>query len=91
MRRWNIGIISTDYDLKEERRLISSLLDKYPEINVLAFERPDYPVEPFMHSHDACLNAVDLMDIAFIVINKRYGGLYIGDSSISITYAEVEK
>ena len=91
MRRWNIGIISTDYDLKEERRLISSLLDKYPEINVLSFERPDYPVEPFMHSHDACLNAVDLMDIAFIVINKRYGGLYIGDSSISITYAEIEK
>ena len=37
MRRWNIGIISTDYDLKEERRLISSLLDKYPEINVLVY------------------------------------------------------
>lgn len=53
MRRWNIGIISTDYDLKDERRMISTFLDKYPEINVLAFERPDYPVDPYVHSHDA--------------------------------------
>ena len=91
MRRWNIGIISTDYDLKDERRMISTFLDKYPEINVLAFERPDYPVDPYVHSHDACLNVIDLMDIAFVIINKRYGGLYIGDNNVSITYAEIEK
>lgn len=91
MKRWNIGIISTDYDLKDERWFISTFLDKYPEINVMAFERPDYPVDPYVHSHDACLNVIDLIDIAFVIINKRYGGLYIGDSSVSITYAEIEK
>ena len=91
MRRWNIGIISTDYDLKEERGLIAAFLEKYSEINVLAFERPDYPVDPYVHSHDACLNVIDLMDIAFVIINKRYGGLYIGNNSVSITYAEIEK
>lgn len=91
MKRWNIGIISTDYDLKNERRLISTFLDKYSEINVIAFERSDYPVDPYVHSHDACLNVIDLIDIAFVIINRRYGGLYIGDNSISITYAEIEK
>lgn len=91
MRQWNIGIISTDYDLKKERGIIASFLEKYPEINVLAFERPDYPVDPHVHSHDACLNVVDLMDIAFVIINKRYGGFYIGDQNISITHAEIQK
>lgn len=91
MRQWNIGIISTDYDLKKERNIIASFLEKYKEINILAFERPNYPVDPHVHSHEACLNVVDLMDIAFIIINKRYGGFYIGDNNISITHAEIEK
>lgn len=91
MKRWNIGIISTDYDLREERQFIAEFLDRYSEINVLAFERPGYPVDPYVHSHDACLNVIDLIDIAFIIINRRYGGLYVGDNSISITQAEIEK
>lgn len=91
MERWNIGIVSTDYDLKEERAIIAKLLEQFQEINVIAFERTDYPVNPHVHSHDACLSAIDLMDIAFVIINQRFGGIYIGNSEYSITGAEIEK
>ena len=95
MDKWNIGIISTDYDLKEERKTLIGLLENYKETFTLAFEKNDYPVEAGLHSHDVCLSVVDYMDIAFVIINKRYGGLYVGDSvgnaGVSITYAEFKR
>lgn len=87
---WKISIISTDYDLHECRSSISTaLINK--GYGVIAFERPDYPYEPDLHSHDVCLNALQQCDIAILLIDKRYGGLYVGNTNISITEAEYDK
>ena len=92
MDKWNIGIISTDYDLKKERKILIDFLEKYDKVFTLAFEKDNYPVEAGLHSHDACLAVADCIDIAFVIINKRYGGLYVGNTDrnqkISITKAE---
>lgn len=43
--RWVLGILSTDYDLRDYRRAI---IERLAETNVCvsAFEQPDFPVEP---------------------------------------------
>ena len=84
---WSISIISTDYDLNDIRCEVANQLCE-SGFKVLAFETPDFPVEPFVHSHDACLNALDEADIVVLIIDKRYGGLYVSSKDISITEQE---
>lgn len=86
-RPWVISVLSTDYDLHEHRQAIITELQK-KNVRVSAFELPDFPVEVDIHSHDSCLIALDRIDIALLVIDKRYGGIYIGDSKCSITETE---
>ncbi len=74
---WIISVLSTDYDLKDYRKSIISML-KEKGFEVSAFELPEFPVEPDRHSHDSCLDALDRVDIALVIINKRCGGLYCG-------------
>lgn len=89
--KWVVGVISTDYDLKEERKKIIEMLDKLG-FRVSAFERPDFPIEPNRHSHDVCLDAIDRLDIVVLIVNKRYGGFYVGnDLRLSITEEEFIK
>lgn len=89
--KWVVGVISTDYDLKEERKKIVEMLDNLG-FRVSAFERPDFPVEPNRHSHDVCLDAIDRLDIVVLIVNKRYGGFYVGnDLKLSITEEEFVK
>lgn len=84
---WIFGILSTDYDLHDVRQeLISMLKDK--GVLVSAFETPDFPAEPDMHSHASCLSAVTRLDVAIILIDKRYGGQFFGAPDISITEKE---
>lgn len=84
---WIIGVISTDYDLHEHRIAVISKL-KSNGVTVSAFETPDFPVEPDIHSHENCLVALQRTDIAIIIIDKRYGGIFYNDSSVSITEKE---
>lgn len=88
-KSWVISVLSTDYDLHEYRgAIIKQLQDK--GVLVSAFELPDFPVEPDIHSHDSCIIALDRVDIALLIIDRRYGGIYLGepDSSHSITEEE---
>lgn len=86
---WIIALISTDYDLKEERKAIIELLQDRG-LQVSAFERPDFPVMECTHSHDNCLQALKRADIAILLINERYGGYYHAVNGVSITQKEYE-
>jgi len=86
-RSWIISVLSTDYDLHDYREAVIAELQSKGAV-VSAFELPDFPVEPDIHSHDNCLVALERADIALLIIDKRYGGIYVGDSSHSITEAE---
>lgn len=84
---WIIALISTDYDLKDERKGIIEYLEEQG-ITVSAFEKADYPVIQDTHSHDNCLQVLKRADIAILIINKRYGGKYYLNENISITEEE---
>lgn len=86
---WKIALISTDYDLKNERKEIISLLQKF-NVEVSAFEDPSFPVLEDKHSHDNCLKALKRVDIAILLINKRYGGKFYAEKGVSITEKEYE-
>ena len=87
---WKIALISTDYDLKNERKEIITLL-KQNNIEVSAFEDPSFPVVEDIHSHDNCLSGLKRVDMAILLVNKRYGGMYHADKGVSITEKEYEK
>lgn len=84
---WVIGVLSTDYDLHDFREAIIGNI-KNDNIIVSAFELPDFPIEPNRHSHDSCLIALKRTNIAILVIDKRYGGIYYDSSNVSITQEE---
>ncbi|WMC93498.1 DUF4062 domain-containing protein [Kineothrix sp. MB12-C1] len=88
MRDWVVAVLSTDYDLKEYRLAIIDELNKKNDIIASAFEMADFPVEPNLHSHESCIVALQRSDIAILIIDKRYGGIYYEDSEISITEEE---
>lgn len=92
-RKWVISVISTDKDLSDIRKAVIDFLSKKKEIDVLAFELPRYPIEPNLHSHDVCLTAVKNSNISIIIIDRRYGGLYVhrGEgNNVSITESEYQ-
>lgn len=78
--RWVISVLSTDYDLHEQRIAIINMLKK-KDVTVSAFELADFPDENGIHSHDNCIKALDRADIAILVIDKRYGGIYFQSTS----------
>lgn len=86
-KNWNVAVISTDYDLHDLRNPLVEMLKSF-EFDVTAFEEPGYPVQPNVHSHDACLIALQDCDIAILLIDKRYGGPYLGEGPESITKKE---
>jgi len=87
LRDWGVGIISTDYDLRGIR---SSVITKVERLGFLpvAFDYKRFPVLPNLHSHDACIKAIEVMDIVILLIDRRYGGLYLGKGPESITQSE---
>jgi len=87
--QWIVAIISTDYDLHDERNFIISYLEENG-LKPSAFELPDYPEIPDMHSHDNCLAALQRADIVIVMINERYGGKYYLNNEVSITEQEYD-
>lgn len=86
---WKIALLSTDYDLRNERKEIIAFLEQN-KIEVSAFEDPSFPVVENIHSHDNCLRALKRVDLAILLINKRYGGIYYAEKGVSITEKEYE-
>lgn len=85
--RWTLGILSTDYDLHDYREALINWL-KTSNVYVSAFELPNFPVEPEKHSHQSCIAALERTDIAILIVDKRYGGIFYDSTKTSITMQE---
>lgn len=88
-RPWIVALISTDYDLRDERKAVINFLHAN-HMEVSAFEDPGFPVQEGIHSHENCLNALRRADFAILLIKERYGGEYYFNQDISITQAEYD-
>ncbi len=88
-RPWIVALISTDYDLGDERKAVINFLhDNHMEVS--AFENPSFPVQEDIHSHENCIKALQRADLAILLIKERYGGQYYFNQDISITQAEYD-
>jgi hypothetical protein len=87
---WAVGVISTDYDLRSYRNAVIREL-KRSRFSVYAFEEPNFPVDAGIHSHEACRVAMQYADIVVLMLDKRYGGKYLGKRRRSVTQVEYER
>jgi hypothetical protein len=88
-RRLVVFISSTVEDLDDVRRELKAELERR-EIEVRLSEEPDFPVEPGVTSHDACLHAVRTAHVFVLLVGERFGGEYQGQNK-SITWREWEE
>ena len=63
---WIVAVLSTDYDLEDERKAIISFLHSH-NVRVSAFEEPDSPIFENLHSHDNCLQILKRADFSYNV------------------------
>jgi uncharacterized protein DUF4062 len=82
-------VSSTVRDFGPVRRDLHRWLRAH-QIDVRESEDPEFPVDPAVHSHDACLRAVDGCQLFVLLVGWRYGGLYHG-STQSITWREYDE
>ena len=57
-------------------------------MEVLQSEDFAFPVTPGVHSHDACLRAVERSHVLLVLVGDRFGGRYL-ETDQSITWREV--
>lgn len=87
--RLTVFVSSTVRDFGPVRRdLRHWLLGR--RIDVRESEDPEFPVDPAVHSHDACLRAIDGCHLFVLLVGWRFGGLYHG-SPQSITWREYDE
>lgn len=85
--KWTIGIISTSFDLENERKiLIDDLIKK--GFAVVAFEEANFPMSMEKNKNDACLDAFDNIDVGIIIIGNELG--HINENGVSISQMEYE-
>lgn len=85
-QRLVVFISSTVEDLDEVRRELKASLERR-SIEVRLSEEADFPVEPGLSSHDACLRAVRTSHVFVLLVGTRFGGEYQGQNK-SITWRE---
>lgn len=88
-QRLVVFISSTVEDLDGTRRAIHDALEDRGMVVRLS-EDPDFPVEPGVTSHDACLRAVRTSHVFVLLVGMRFGGEYQGQNK-SITWREWEE
>lgn len=89
MPKPRIIISSTCYDLSDARSALTAFLVERG-FDVENSQLPNFGVDPKLHSHTACIEAVKQCDYLILIIGGRYGGTYIG-STKSITNEEYRK
>jgi hypothetical protein len=87
--RLTVFVSSTVRDFGPVRRDLKHWL-KSRRIDVRESEDPEFPVDPAVHSHDACLRAIEGCHLFVLLVGWRYGGLYYG-SQQSITWREYDE
>lgn len=88
-QRLVVFVSSTVEDLDDVRHSIRDALESRG-IDVRLSEDPDFPVEPGVTSHDACLRAVRNAHVFVLLIGSRFGGEYQRQNK-SITWREWEE
>ena len=86
---WTIALISTAYDLLDEREAIIEYLKDH-HVKVSAFEEADFPVIQNIHSHENCVQVLSRADIVILLVNQRYGGSFYLNKDHSITEEEYD-
>ena len=89
MAKPRIFLSSTCYDLSIIRDELTRFLEERG-FEVINSEKSSFGVTPGLHSHSACLEAVNEADYLLLIIGKRRGGTYIG-SEKSITNEEYNR
>jgi len=82
-------ISSTVKDFAGVRRDLKEWLEARG-ITTRLSDHDDFPVEPAVTSHDACLRAIADSHVMILLIGERYGGRYAG-SRQSITWREYDE
>jgi len=82
-------ISSTVLDFGGVRDELAAHLRRRGHLVLLSEER-SFPVEPGVHSHDACLSAIRNATVFILLVGQRYGGEYLGQNK-SITWREWEE
>ncbi|MEZ4336804.1 MAG: DUF4062 domain-containing protein [Sandaracinaceae bacterium] len=88
-QRLVVFLSSTVEDLDVTRRAIRDALGERG-VDVRMSEEPDFPVEPGVTSHDACLRAVRSAHVFVLLVGSRFGGEYQRQNK-SITWREWEE
>ncbi len=89
MAKPRIFLSSTCYDLSIIRDELTRFLEERG-FEVINSEKSSFGVTPGLHSHSACLEAVNEADYLLLIIGRRRGGTYIG-SEKSITNEEYNR
>ena len=82
-----IFLSSTCYDLTDLRATLEDYLEKSGH-QVLLSDRSNFPVNPGQHRHNVCVYNAANCDFMIVIIDSRFGALYVEDNSISVTWAE---
>lgn len=88
-QRLVVFVSSTVEDLDEVRVGLRAELEARG-LEVRLSEAPDFPVEPGVTSHDACLRAVRTSHVFVLLVGSRFGGEYQAQNK-SITWREWEE
>ena len=87
--RFTVFVSSTVRDFGPVRHDIRTWL-RGRGVDVRESEDPEFPVDPAVHSHDACLRAIEGSHLFILLIGWRYGGAYRGTRQ-SITWREYDE
>jgi hypothetical protein len=82
-------VSSTVRDFAPVRRDLAEWL-RARGVDVRESEDPEFPVDPGLHSAEACLRAIEGCHVYILLIGWRYGGLYRGTPQ-SITWREYDE
>src|SRR5262245_30549091 len=87
--RLTVFVCSTVKDFRPVRRDLKEWLQRR-QIDVRESEDPEFPVAVDVHSHVACLRAIDGCHVFIMLVGWRYGGRY-GGTDQSITWRECDE
>ncbi len=87
--RLTVFVSSTVRDFGPVRRDLAEWL-RARLCDVRESEDPEFPVDPGVHSQDACLRAIEGCHLYVLLVGWRYGGVYAGTAQ-SITWREYDE
>lgn len=70
---WSVVVLSVGFGRETLRALVKSSLEELGFV-ANAYDTPGYPVDPTVHSHEACLRAIHAHDIVIVLADQGGGG-----------------